>query len=141
MFNIFFCVLGTLGFCYILNAPIKKIPYILIGAFISSSVFEILYTNGIGLFSATAIASTAIGLYCEGISRIIKTPTTVILLPSTVPLLPGGSLYYATSSFIARNQTDFKRYSLETLYIGFGIAIGAIITSIIMKIVFRKSNY
>lgn len=140
MLNIVLCVAGTLGFCYILNAPIKKIPYILIGSFISASIYEILITNGVSLLLSIAAASTAIGLYCEGISRVIKTPTTVILLPSTIPLLPGSSLYYTMRNLISGNINEFKGFASDTLYIGFGIAIGGIITSIIMKIIFHRNN-
>lgn len=82
--------------------------------------------------------STAIGIYCEAVARIIKTPTTVILLPSTVPLLPGGSLYYTMRNLITGNMEGFKAFAVETVLTGFGIAIGAIITSIIMQIILNR---
>lgn len=138
IYNIVLCTLGTLGFCYVLNAPIKKIPFIIIGAFISASIFELLNSNGISIFLSTMAGSTAIGIYCEAIARIIKTPTTVILLPSTVPLLPGGSLYYTMRNLITGNMEGFKAFAVETILIGFGIAIGAIITSIIMQIILNR---
>lgn len=130
--------MGTLGFCYVLNAPIKKIPFIIIGAFISASIFELLNSNGISIFLSTMAASTAIGIYCEAVARIIKTPTTVILLPSTVPLLPGGSLYYTMRNLITGDTEGFIAFAVETILIGFGIAIGNIITSIIMQIILNR---
>lgn len=138
MYNTILCAIGTLGFCYILNAPKNKIAWILIGSLISGSIYELMQHFHFSIFISTAVASTLLCLYCEAIARIIKTPSTVILLPSTIPLLPGGALYYAMNSFVNGSFKEFKQYAFETIGIGFGIAIGVIITTIIMRLIFNR---
>ena len=137
MYNTILCVIGTFGFCYILNAPKKKIIWILIGSLISGSMFEIMQYFNFSIFISTATASILLDLYCEGIARVIKTPSTVILLPATIPLLPGGALYYAMQSFVNASYNQFKLYALETISTGFGIAFGIILT---MKVFFNRHS-
>lgn len=139
MISIISSILGTLGFCAILNVPKSKIIWVGIGAAISASIFEVLYSlKNFGVFTATVIAAIAIGIYSEIIARIIKTPSTVILLPSTIPLLPGGSLYYAMSYLVAGSYKNFMHYAIETINTGCGIAVGAIVTSIVIKVILNR---
>lgn len=138
MYKAFLCVIGTLGFCSSLNAPKKKIIWILIGAFISGISFELSIKFGFDTFLSTTIASTILGIYCEIVARLIKTPTTVILLPATIPLLPGSALYYTIDAFFIGDFTSFKSNALDTIMIGLGIGIGTIITSLITKITFNR---
>lgn len=141
MTSIISSILGTLGFCAILNVPKRKIIFVVIGAAISASIFEILYSlESFGIFTATMIAAIAIGIYSEIMARIIKTPSTVILLPSTIPLLPGGSLYYAMSYLVAGDHKNFLYYAAETISTACGIAVGAIVTSIALKLVLHRHH-
>lgn len=142
MIGVVLSILGTLGFCAILNAPTKKIIWIIIGSAISAGVFQVMrYNLSFSLFVSTASASFLAGLYSEIIARVKKTPSTVILLPSTIPLLPGASLYYAMSYLVSNNFDVFLSYAAETLSIGVGIAAGAIGTSIILMIIRHIKNY
>ena len=44
-----------------------------------------------------------ITIYSEIWAKILKTPATTILMPTVIPLIPGGSLYYAPE-FILKAQ-------------------------------------
>lgn len=77
----------------------------------------------------------AICVYSEVLARIIKTPANVILIPSTIPLLPGGNLYYTLSYIINFDREQFRHYLNETVSAGFGIALGAVIISIIITFI------
>jgi uncharacterized membrane protein YjjB (DUF3815 family) len=137
MINIILCISGTFGFCAVLNVPKNKIIPICIGATISATIFEVLYNVAdMGTVISTTTATLAIGIYSEAMARILKTPATVILLPSTIPLLPGGTLYYAMSYLVAGAYEDFLYYAKETIYTGFSIAIGSIITAIAVKLIY-----
>lgn len=143
MIKIALSILGTLGFCPILNVPKNKIIWVTLGAAISASIFETLYSNfGFGIFISTFAAALTIGVYSEIIARIIKTPSTVILLPSTIPLLPGGSLFYAMNNLVSGSTNHFIKYAVETINTGVGIALGAVGASICVMIIryFRKNS-
>lgn len=136
--NILLCVLGTVGFCIVLNVPKSKILSVIIGAFACSFTFEMLFEyTALGIFACTLIAVIVAHTYSEIIARILKTPSTVILIPSTVPLLPGGYLFYAMSGLVTGDRTAFAYNARQTALVAFAIALGSVITLIVLNIIRR----
>ncbi|MCD7872699.1 MAG: threonine/serine exporter family protein [Clostridiales bacterium] len=133
MLDIITCVLGTLGFCVILNVSHKKIIYAVAGGAISSVLLYFLLLSGAGTFISTFLSMICVCIYSEILSRIIKTPANVILLPASIPLLPGGSLYYTMSYIVRFDYEKLIYYAKETALTGFGIALGAVFVSVIIK--------
>ena len=140
MDKIILCVTGTLGFSILLNLPRKKIFIVLIGAFISAFIFETMCKN-YTVFTSSLFASFSIGVYSEITARLFKTPSTVILIPCTIPLLPGSFLFYAMNYFVKGDYRLFNKYLLSTLYDCFGISLGIIITvTIVLTLRKLKTN-
>lgn len=81
-----------------------------------------------------------LSLYCEIIARIIKEPTTITLVPSTIPLLPGSAIYYTMLSLINSDMAGAKSYGNSTILTGLGIALGAVISSTIIKAIYKIRN-
>lgn len=135
MLEVITCVLGTLGFCVILNVSKRKLFYSVFGGLISSVLLVLLTNLGAGTFEAVFISMLAISVYSEALSRITKTPANIILLPASIPLLPGGSLYYMMSFLVHFDRENFVFYAKETALTGLGIALGAVVISIIVKII------
>ncbi len=135
------CISGTLAFAVTMKAAKHTMIYIAIGGLISAGMERILslHTND---FFACFTAMVALSLFCEIIARIIKEPTTVILMPSTIPLLPGSSIYYTMLYAINGDNMLMKDYAYSTVLAGLGIALGAVLSSAIVKIILefkRKS--
>ncbi|MFR6064633.1 MAG: threonine/serine exporter family protein [Eubacterium sp.] len=135
MLEVITCVLGTLGFCVILNVSKRKLFYSVFGGLISSVLLVLLTNLGAGTFEAVFISMLVISVYSEALSRITKTPANIILLPASIPLLPGGSLYYMMSFLVHFDRENFVFYAKETALTGLGIALGAVVISIIVKII------
>lgn len=135
MLEVITCVLGTLGFCVILNISKRKLFYSVFGGLISSVLLVLLTNLGAGTFEAVFISMLVISVYSEALSRITKTPANIILLPASIPLLPGGSLYYMMSFLVHFDRENFVFYAKETALTGLGIALGAVVISIIVKII------
>lgn len=129
------CILGTFGFSVLLKVSKQKLIYTILGGAISASLSYFLLKNGFGIFSATFFAMVASCIYSEALARIIKTPANIILLPSTIPLLPGGSLYYTLSYLLHSDKEGFWIYAKETILTGAGIALGAVFISIIITFI------
>lgn len=131
--QIVMCIIGTLAFAITMKAPKHTLIYIAIGSLISATIERTLsrYTND--FFSCLA-AMIALSLFCEIIARIIKEPTTVTLMPSTIPLLPGSAIYYTMLYAINGEKDLMLKSALSTLMAGLGIALGAVISSAAMKI-------
>lgn len=135
MLEVITCVLGTLGFCVILNVSKRKLFYSVFGGLISSVLLVLLTNLGAGTFEAVFISMLVISVYSEALSRITKTPANIILLPASIPLLPGGSLYYMMSFLVHFDRENFVFYAQETALTGLGIALGAVVISIIVKLI------
>ncbi len=140
MLEILTCVLGTLGFSVLLKVSRQKLIFTVTGGAISAIISVLMLKSGEGVFKSTFFAMTAICIYSEVLARLIKTPANVILLPSTIPLLPGGSLYYTLSYLVHFDAKKFAYYAKDTLLTGLGIALGAIFVSIIASFIKDITN-
>lgn len=136
IYNIILCVLGTLGFCVLLNMPKNKIWLATLGAIISSSIFEILDAKtNINIFWSTLISIITLEIYSEIMARIVKIPATAILLPSTIPLLPGGFLFYTMNSVVSGKTKDAIYYAKQTILVAFALAMGSVVVLIGLNII------
>lgn len=136
--NILLCVLGTIGFSVILNVPRSKAVFVVAGGLLSSVTFELLFSyTSFGVFWSTLIAVVFVEIYSEIMARVLKTPATVILIPSTVPLLPGGYLYYAMSYLISGESEKFFLNAKYALLVAFAIAMGSVIILINLNVIRR----
>lgn len=140
MLEVITCVLGTFGFCVILNVSKRMLFYSVFGGLISSVLQVLLTKLGAGTFEAVFISMLVISVYSEALSRITKTPANIILLPASIPLLPGGSLYYMMSFLVHFDRENFVFYAKETALTGLGIALGAVVISIIVKLINSRKN-
>ncbi|MBQ7741004.1 MAG: threonine/serine exporter family protein [Eubacterium sp.] len=129
--KILVCILGSVGFSVLLDVPKNKLLYISFGITLSAFVYEISYSEKRAFVSAFA-ASLIINIFGEITARFIRTPSTVIILPSTIPLLPGSMLFYSVNSLINGKYTLFRHYLILTAKTGLGIALGALIGSVII---------
>lgn len=122
-----------------MNAPKNVMIFITIGAFTSACSERILsqYYND---FISCLCAMICLAFYCELTARLIKEPVTVILMPSTIPLLPGSSIYYTMLYAIKGDMQMFLSYGKATLYAGLGIGLGAIISSTAVKVINSYRN-
>lgn len=128
------CVLGTVAFAVTMRAPRETLKFIAAGSLISAGIERVMSqrTND---FIACLAAMTVLSLYCEAAARKTKTPVTVTLMPSTIPLLPGSSIYYTMFYAINGDTQLTAQYAISTLFAGLGIALGAVISSAIVKII------
>lgn len=131
--QIILCVIGTLAFAITMQAPKKSMHLIAVGGLITASA-ERLMTKEYNDFIACGTAMLFLFIYCEIASRITKQPTTVILIPSTIPLLPGSAIYYTMLYAIQGSKELMISYAKATLLAGLGIALGAVIGATITKI-------
>ena len=65
-----------------------------------------------------------ITIYSEIWARILKTPSTVILMPTVIPLIPGGSLYYAMDAALRHDMPQFFLKSQAAVGLAVALAAG-----------------
>ncbi len=127
--------LGTLGFTLIYKTNPKHIPFATLGGILSCGVYLFFNATGLNVFVSNFIAMSVSAMVCEIFARILKAPAVIFLLPSVIPLVPGGSLYYTMSNLIFGNYEAVVFYGKTTLLTGLGIAAGMITASVIMAII------
>ncbi len=78
------------------------------------------------------------------LARVMKAPSTLFFITSTVPLIPGSTLYYCMDAIVAGEKEAALRYGMTTFLIAFGIAMGMstawAICSLLRHIAGRSGN-
>ena len=126
--------LGSLGFNVLFNIRGRKLFLASFGGFISWTVFlllePLLPTEPIRFF----LAAAAVTVYGEVFARIEKTPTTTFLVPSIIPLIPGGSLYYTMNYALNKQWAEFSQRGFYTLQLALSLAVGIIAVTTLTRL-------
>lgn len=93
---------------------------------------------GLSLLLQNLIPAAVVTFYAEVLARIVKAPATVFLIPSIIPLVPGGRLYYTMRAIVDGEGNDARVYAMETLVIALGIAVGIVVVSLIFYHISHK---
>lgn len=88
------------------------------------------YTSNI--FVNYLIAAAFGTILSECLAKWTKTPATIYLIPSLLPMVPGGSLYYTTFALVTGNQADVSYYGNRTAQAALGISVGLVIVSVLL---------
>lgn len=130
-------VVSTVGFAIIFRLKPSRLPFAAFDGLIACvSYFALTELIG-GDFLPNAIAAFFTAFAAEIFARICKAPTTVFLLPGCIALVPGGTLYYATSNFLSQNYVDAAKYLLTTVEVGVAIGAGIILASLLKIVLFK----
>lgn len=141
LIQILMAFIGTVGFSVFFTVKKSRIWILGAGGALIWAVFlAVNYSTGnevVGLLSASATAS----VIAEIMARVLKSPATVLLLPMLIPLIPGGNLYYTMFHMVQGNTEEFKSYLQLVLSEAASIAIGIILVSSAVQIVFKIKKY
>ena len=126
--------LGSLGFNILFNIRGRKLFLASFGGFISWTVFlllePVLPAEPIRFF----LSAAAVTVYGEVFARIEKTPTTTFLVPSIIPLIPGGSLYYTMNYALNKQWAEFSQRGFYTLQLALSLAVGIIAVTTLTRL-------
>lgn len=131
--------LGTLGFSLVFGAKRNHLIYLTLGGALSWAAYlaaSLVYSSEPLRYF---IAGAAVSIFSEIFARILKTPTVSILIPSVLPLIPGGMLYYTMRYAIAKQWGPFMENGALTISIALSIALGIITVSTTVKLFFYKN--
>jgi len=124
--------IGCAGVSLIFNAKKGKVVLAAISSMVISSVYIVLTNYSDNLILNKMLCAMLATAYAEIISRVLKAPSTVFLLPSIIPLVPGGSLYFTMSGIINGDNALAKLNANNTIESAVGIGIGIVIVSAIV---------
>ena len=130
----FGAVCGTIGFCYMLDAPRKTIAPASIIGLISYLIYEMMAVGlGQSMIFSYFFATVVITVICEIVARRMRMPTTVFLLSAMVPLAPGYSIYHAMLCLVQNNGALAASSGMNALQAVGAMAVGAAVTSVCFR--------
>lgn len=131
---------GSLGFAIVFNIKKDKILLAAVGGALAWGAYILAGTAVASDAIRYYIASIVLTFYAEIMARVKKTPVTIFLVPATIPLIPGGSLYQTMRYAVALDQDRFASQGLYTLLLAGAIAAGILSTMTIWKIIARATQ-
>ena len=123
--------LGAGGYSILFNIRRDKLPYASAGGSLAWIIYILASQTTTNAFITNMLAAAFATLYSEIFARIKKAPTTVFLIPSIMPMIPGGGLFYTMSADINNNSELFEKYFITTIETALGISIGIMFMSLI----------
>ncbi len=128
-------LIGSLGFALLFQLRKGLLAAASIGGIINWGVYLLMaHYVGEGFIACFVAAAVAV-IYCEIAARVLKAPVTLFLVPSVVPSVPGGSLFYTMSSIVRQDWTAAKGFGLKTAEFALGIAAGICLAVVVFSIV------
>lgn len=79
-------------------------------------------------FLQSFAASAATAVWSEVLARVKKTPAQQYLIIGLIPLVPGGTLYYAMSALVRQDWAQAQFYGYRVSAFVLGIAAGVSLT-------------
>ena len=130
-----FAFLGTLGFTFIFNVPLRHIP---VASFVGGAgwvVFQIADAMGCGVAIACFFGACTVGLTSDIASKVCKEAATIFVIPGVLPLVPGAGTYYTMLAVIEGNLDQAAAKGIETLAMAGAIALGLLVMGTVMQII------
>ena len=127
------CTVALLGIAVIFDVPPKKMFWAMVGSIISCVLMLIGDKYGLDPLITNMIATAIPCVYCEIMARVLKTPTTVFMIPTLLPLVPGSRLYYTMFYLFSGEQELFLENMLIAVKICTGIAVAIIVVTGAMR--------
>lgn len=125
-----FCVPATLFITVLFRVP-KKAAVI---STILGSLGYILYEFSSPLLHSPIAAYFGATLFMavvsELLARIFKMPTTVFIIPSIIPLVPGLGLYQTMSYLVENESAKAAQTGINTIFAIVAMAMALVLTSV-----------
>ena len=120
--------IGSLGFVLLFNVRGSKALPAGVGGLLSWGIYLLA-----GLFTPLEavrilLATVVLTVYAELMAKIKKAPATLFLVPGTIPLIPGASLYSAMYYAVRGNWEEFSTQGMKTMVLALAIAMGILFT-------------
>lgn len=120
--------LASLGFGIIFDLKGLKLLVAALNGMLGGIIYNLLLTSQ-GEMMALFIASFSILAFAAIMARILRCPTTILLISALVPLVPGGLMYETVLALIDNDMMLALSFALRTIYDVIAIVIGIVFAS------------
>lgn len=133
---ILMAAIGSVSFGMFFGIISKKLILSALGGALTWSVYLIAMHNGISEPICYALGAASGTLFAEVLARFVKTPVTLFIITSIIPMVPGGALYYTMLGLLQGNQEVFLLKGSYTLSAAGAIALGMFSATMLFRILF-----
>lgn len=123
---------GALGFSIFFRVSEKNVLASTIGGGLGWALFLLINHLTDNMFLSNFAAALFVYLYSQIMSRMLKAPSNVYLVPGTIPLIPGGALYYTMRGLLDGDKVLFWNNLKTTAIVTFGLAAGIVIGTVMI---------
>lgn len=126
--------LCSLGYSILYGTRLRRLFPAALGGLIGFGAylgFSYLFPD---LLISNFLASLVIMLYSEVCARALRAPAMVFFTPASIPLVPGGYLYFTIGNLFAGQYELSGYYAILTAKVAIGISGGVIIMSLVSHI-------
>ena len=120
---------ASLGFGIVFQIRKEDLVYAALGGMFTRIVYLLLMSFVPYRIVYAALAAFFAAVYAEILAFYKKTPATLFLYPSIIPLIPGDLFYYTMGGIVMRNGELFTTNAVECLLALVGISIGFVLSS------------
>ena len=125
LWELFLSFGGAVGFALFFKVPLRRVPVAGIGGVLCWGVYLLCREAfGMDILAASFFSSAATFWYAEEMARLLKLPAILVFNPSSVPLIPGGGLYYTMERAVRQDWAGALMRGRETAQCAIGIALG-----------------
>lgn len=129
--------LGSLSFAMFFGVRSHKLWFSLLGGALNWGLYLLAMKKmGLPATMAYALGAAAGTLYAEILARIVKTPVTVFVITSVIPMVPGGALYYTMLGLLQGDKATFVDRGLYTLSAAGAMALGIFAATMLFRLLF-----
>ena len=128
--------LACCGFCFVFNIHGPGILICSLGGALGWLTYLLSAFLSQNIMLRFLLAAAVITLYAEIMARLRRCPVTGYLIVALLPLVPGSGIYDAMRFCVAGNTQQFLSALLRTFGIAGCLAIGALLVSSLMRVVF-----
>ena len=134
---------ASCGFAVIFQIKPRHLKYIAFGGLLSWGSYLLFLQLLQHHMKAMFVAAILVTLYSELGARIDKVPSTLIYVPTIIPLIPGSYLYYCTSGLISGNEQEFQKYAQLLIEDALAIVLGTLLVYTLVSLLnsrYRRRN-
>ncbi len=126
--------MATFGFALIFRVKPRELPLAAAGGGIAWGVRLLAGAWSGSDPMAYFVAAIAVGLYAELAATLMRTPATVVIVASIIPLVPGGGMFYTMSQATAGDAGAAAGTGFATLMLAGAIAAGLAVAAAVARL-------
>lgn len=138
LLQILTAALSSVGFSILYKLHTVHIPFAALGGALVWTIYVFMFRFTDNVFVSSLVAAMFATLYAEVFAKLSRTPATVLLIPSVIPLIPGSSLYYTMSGFVSRDMEAVSYYGKLTALYALSLALGIAVVWTVWATLFQR---